>query len=236
MANRNKAKRILTIMLCMSLLTAMMPSNVFADSTAMTAAENAPATIVYTDADNDLMIQVTMADNDNINVIVNFQGEEAVGALINNEYYLNGEYVDTAVVKQIAGISGLELDGTNPKELFSTSFFETNTSGIKWGDWSKARQKTFNIYKLAAAGILAIIAAYLMGNGFFIVGAISSVASIAASMDYDRMKISAKMRLGYNSTTKYNYAQEKITFYGKRGSNSYEKIDTVTATQKKSDK
>lgn len=217
--------KLLINLLCLSLLLTMIPSVTYAES----FSNSQPQKFTYNDEEHDTTIESTFYDENHIITVATIGNDSSVCEFIDNKYYLDGKLVDTEIVVGLAETFGVvENDSANIQVA-------AVPSTVKWGSWT-TKTKTFDVHKVSAAGIATLISTYLFAQGLFVIPALTVVTGTVIASGYDTLKLVLKVRIGYDSTTHYNWAQQKYTFSGKKDGGSYKQIYTDTLTQKKPDK
>lgn len=172
-------------------------------------------------------METTVYNQDHIKTIVNLRDEISECEFVNGTFFLDGKIIETAAVNEI--VNAFDLVRGNPVIKASVP------STVKWGKWT-TYQKEFEVYKLAAAGITALVSSWLFSKGIFVIPALVNVAGAVITMGYDYLKVVVKVRIGYDKPSDYNYAQQQYKFYGKEKGGSYVYISGDTLTQKKANK
>jgi len=193
-----------------------------------------PQVYDYSDYENGIRIVAKVYDGDNLRVDAEWGNEIATTVVRDGQFYVNGEYIEEGIVENLT----LNTFGINDSE-FTVAPSNVDTSGVKWGSWT-TKSNEFLVYKLAAGTICTMVVGYILSQGITLVtiaeGTIVSAVGTAVTLGYDYFKVVAKYRIGYNSTTKYNFAQQSYTFYGKYKGQAYVKIEgPVVTTQKRAD-
>lgn len=220
---KSKKCGIAILTLCMSLIltTGVVPTY------ATSEGNNGAEVYLYTDAETGTEIEAIRYNENHIKVDVTMEDQRATCEKIGANYYLDGQYIDTDTVNALAQMTGFSGEGVSPNAIPST---------VKWGAW-QSNSKVFNVYKLSISGITAMLSTWLLQNGFTVTGIITAGVGEIFSGGYNYLKLNCRMRLGYDSTEKMNYAQQEFTFYGSYDDVKYTKIyGPELYTRKQSDK
>lgn len=217
-----KRKQLATI-LCLSMLLIAIPSYSYADS----VPPYSPQIFAYSDTQSDFTVKTTIYNENYIQTVVSLNGQTSKCELINGIFILDGKVIETDIVNDVVNF----FNSTESCPIIKASIPST----VTWGKWT-TYQKEFSVYKVAAAGIVALVTSWMYSKGLLVIPTLINVAGAVVSAGYDYLKVVVKLRTGYDKPSGYGYAQQNFKYYGKMKGGSYEFITEDTLTQKRPNK